>query len=564
MAIAFVKVTELRAGSGSASGTVTATAGNALIVCVASFQISGSGVLTVSGGGTWTTNRSGTMTSALQNFFASCPSATGGSATITASVTNSGAVTAFVYEFSGMAPSSMYEGAASSTNGNGATKTTGALTNTQANALKLAITGVDSGATVAFTSTGTGWTMPSGTFPSTGSEPDATWCVAASAYKIVSASQSDTEAWTRTGADNWVADIATYLAPAGGGGTSVTPDAIASGVVLPPPQVVGPCAVLDTYTTQETFTYAQLESLQVDYEGLETSLCQSVAPGTIGTAAAVYAPTAGLQVAPGGIGTAEQVYAPTVKLGVLPGTIGTAAAVYPPTVALAVLPNTIGTAAVVYPPTVGQVSPQSVAPNLIPTGEQVYAPTLVLLVLPGAIATAVQVYPPNVTITIAGAVQPNTIQTGEQVYPPNVLQASPQVVQPNAIATAEQVFAPSVVVAAQTVRPDAIGTAEVVYAPEDVRLVLPPIVVSPDGIGSAAAVYAPLVVVAPRPPAPPLVPAVPLPLPPVLVSSGSGAVPPLVPAARTPAPPYHQVVHGDIPSLKPERSTRWPPLRLVP
>lgn len=53
--------------------------------------------------------------------------------------------------------------------------------------------------------------------PTGGSEPDGAWCVGASAYKIVSASQSDTESWTRTGSENWAADIATYLAPAGGG-----------------------------------------------------------------------------------------------------------------------------------------------------------------------------------------------------------------------------------------------------------------------------------------------------------------------------------------------------------
>jgi hypothetical protein len=211
VAIAFVQCTELRSGTGTASGTVTATAGNALIACVCEYQPSTNGVLTVSGGGTWTTNLNGTRFSFVEAALASCPSATGGSNTISVTATNAGAITAFILEFSGMATSSMFEAAGATSNGTATTKTTSALTNTAANAVKIAVVALDGGGNTAWASLGTGWTMPTN-----GSEPDGTsWFNGASGYKIVSASQSDTESWSRTGTETWAAEIATYLASSG-------------------------------------------------------------------------------------------------------------------------------------------------------------------------------------------------------------------------------------------------------------------------------------------------------------------------------------------------------------
>jgi hypothetical protein len=212
VAITFVQCTKLvSASTNSASGTVSATAGNALIACTNGFGLQL--LSSVSGGGTWTVNLAGVSVNTMCTGFASCLSATGGSATITVAYQAGGAaVTAFILEFSGVATSSAFEAAGTQTSGTGTTKTSPALTNTGANAVKVAVTSVDSPGSAAFSSTGTGWTLPAN-----GEEDSSANLVAACAYKIVSASQSDTETWTRTGSDNWVSQIATYLQAAGGG-----------------------------------------------------------------------------------------------------------------------------------------------------------------------------------------------------------------------------------------------------------------------------------------------------------------------------------------------------------
>lgn len=226
MTAAFVKCTELRSGSNSASGSVTATAGNQLIAVAIEFGAT-SGGFTVSGGGTWTTDKNGTINGTLRCSIASCPSATGGTNTITVTATNGSGTTVFILEYSGLQTSPIFEGAGTSNSGTSATPATSALTNTQADAVKIAVTGVDSFTNTAFSSTGTGWTLPTN-----GSEPDGgNWLPGACGYKIVSASQSDTETWSRTGSNAWDADIATYLGTsAGGGSTALTGGAAAQAV----------------------------------------------------------------------------------------------------------------------------------------------------------------------------------------------------------------------------------------------------------------------------------------------------------------------------------------------
>lgn len=217
MAAAFVNCTELQSTSQSASGTVTATAGHALIAVILEYGPSNTPNYTVTGGGTWTTDLNGTSSNTMGVGFASCASATGGSATVTVTSTAAGiGTTAYILEFSGMLSSGMYEGPASGTacsSGTSTTPTTSALTNTAADAVKIAGAAFDAGDNLAWSSTGTGWTMP----PTNGSEPDgSSFLVSACAYKIVSASQSDTEVWSRGSSNPWVAHIATYLATSGG------------------------------------------------------------------------------------------------------------------------------------------------------------------------------------------------------------------------------------------------------------------------------------------------------------------------------------------------------------
>jgi hypothetical protein len=187
---------------------VSSTAGNQLIAVVVEYAPSTNVLSSVSGGGTWTVNANGTTTSILMKVgFASCPSATGGSQTITVTWASGSGTTAFILEFSGLQASPIFEGAGSQASGTSTTPTTNALSNTQASAVKIAGAVIDATNNAAWTSTGTGWTLPTN-----GSEPDGvSWLIAACGYKIVTSAQSDTESWSRSGSNAWQANITTYL-----------------------------------------------------------------------------------------------------------------------------------------------------------------------------------------------------------------------------------------------------------------------------------------------------------------------------------------------------------------
>jgi hypothetical protein len=208
VAIAFVKCTELTGGTNSASGTVSATAGNALIVVLLVFAPSTNVFNSATGGGTWTINVNGTASSlATKVGIASCPSATGGSNTMTFNFAGGSGVTAFVAEFSGLKPSGIFEAAGTDATGTSTTPATGALTNTQATAVKVAGAVIDATNNTAWTSTGSGYVLPTN-----GSEPDGvTFLIAALSYKICSVSASDTETWSRAGSNPWRGNQATYL-----------------------------------------------------------------------------------------------------------------------------------------------------------------------------------------------------------------------------------------------------------------------------------------------------------------------------------------------------------------
>lgn len=212
MAATFVKCTELRSTSRIASGSVSSTAGNALIAVVCEYAPS-TGTLTMSGGGSWTTDYSPSELNTMKVATGSCLSATGGAQTITATFSSGSGTTVFVLEFSGMAASSMFETNGTAASGTSTTPTTNSVTNTQADSVKVAGASVDAGNNAAWSSTGTGWSLPTN-----GSEPDGlNWLIGACGYKIVSASQSDTESWSRSGSNPWHAGITTYKAAASTG-----------------------------------------------------------------------------------------------------------------------------------------------------------------------------------------------------------------------------------------------------------------------------------------------------------------------------------------------------------
>jgi hypothetical protein len=164
----YVGVTQLLSTTGStASGTVTATAGNALFASVAASWTSGAhgpGVVARTGD-TWTTHVYQVFTAVSSEdgvFLASAPNCAGGGVTCTVSCsTASSGLQGWVMEYSGPPTSSIVDTTASGTNGTSTTLATASLTNTQATALFVAgVANYDGGNPATLTSTGTGWTAP--------------------------------------------------------------------------------------------------------------------------------------------------------------------------------------------------------------------------------------------------------------------------------------------------------------------------------------------------------------------------------------------------------------------
>jgi hypothetical protein len=232
---AFVKVTELRSGaSNAASGSVASTAGNALFVGSVAYY---SGALAnpslvVSGGGTWTIDKrddehfSATNDDIIAGW-ASCPSAPGGTQTITVTWGTGFAVTAFVFEFSGMVTAQPMLDVAGAGNQNttGSPITAPSLTSLNAADVFLSICSIY-GASSANTptSTGTGWTQPAGTFPTIGYEQDNTAFVASgTGYKIVSSAGPQQQSWTVLNGPTAATALSVCYKQAAGGGPTTTP-----------------------------------------------------------------------------------------------------------------------------------------------------------------------------------------------------------------------------------------------------------------------------------------------------------------------------------------------------
>jgi hypothetical protein len=222
VAATFVKVTKLHGGANalSASGSVTATASNALLVAT-DIYYSGSAVTTtlaVTGAGTWTTDGSnnqhfGGTNDNLADGFASNPNTTGGTFTLTVTWgggmgTANTAVTVFVYEFSGMPTSSILDSGMTPTGSTGAASpvSTASVTNANAADVMLAIGSTYSAGLETQGSPSNSWTMPANA-----NEPDGTQFVTGmTAYKIVSASASQSTTWTDSPSVAWSSFIIAY------------------------------------------------------------------------------------------------------------------------------------------------------------------------------------------------------------------------------------------------------------------------------------------------------------------------------------------------------------------
>lgn len=216
----FVKVTELRSTAGTTvSGSVSSTAGNALVAVAGTSGTTNTP--TVTGGGTWTKDASGSHTFVASGVvvtasISSCPSATGGTQTITATTSGAAGGVVFVYEFSFSGTFAKDAASPALATGTGTTATTGSLTNSSTNALFVGMAITDSGANPAtMTGTSAGWIYPAGGRELNASIYDDT----GSGYAIVSSVAASTSAWT-IDSNDWIALIAVYAESGGGGGGS--------------------------------------------------------------------------------------------------------------------------------------------------------------------------------------------------------------------------------------------------------------------------------------------------------------------------------------------------------
>ena len=206
---AFVAVTEIASNSSaSASASVTATASDALIVIAAEYNAT-SPTMTVSVGGTWTTDQNtATDTGGSRTNYtiglASCPSATGGTNTVTVSWSAGSLVTSFLMEFSGMANPVL--DAVGSTNA-AISSSPSTASQTNANANDVMVAGIFDGAASnpSFSAPTNSWTLPTG-----GQEDNASIVTGCVVYKIVSASATQSVSVTNNQLDPYYSLIAAY------------------------------------------------------------------------------------------------------------------------------------------------------------------------------------------------------------------------------------------------------------------------------------------------------------------------------------------------------------------
>lgn len=214
MAIAWVKSSKIEGSYGtSTSGTVTGTAGNGWVACIGGYE--GSTTMSVSGGGTWATDSTENGTAYQSAGLASAPNITGGSQTVTATVTSANGVTCIVHEFSGLATSSMLDGTASPASSDStSTAVTNSYTNVNASALFVAATTQLGSAVSVFTGTTSGWTYnPSNTDETDGNS----YQVIGTGYLIASTTASRNSSWT-INSTHWRALLAAYKGAAAPGG----------------------------------------------------------------------------------------------------------------------------------------------------------------------------------------------------------------------------------------------------------------------------------------------------------------------------------------------------------
>ncbi len=217
MAFVFITVTKIEGNTGSsANASVASTAGNVLLATCSAYEGANStNTLSMSGGGTWTTDIStnyDTVGDRACDAMCSCPSATGGTQTITVSGGNASGAAAGVYEFSGAPATPFLDGTPPAiATGSSTSATTNSCTNTNgAQAVFVAVVGVDVSNSQSITGNSTGWVYPAGAKQTDGTS---FWCWA-SGYKIVTIIGAETSNWTIANVP-WGTMIAAYDASTG-------------------------------------------------------------------------------------------------------------------------------------------------------------------------------------------------------------------------------------------------------------------------------------------------------------------------------------------------------------
>lgn len=210
MSIAFVTATRIQASTGgSASGTVTGTAGNCWLGVAGSV---GAAAYTFSGGGTWTRDIDGANGTTAHISISSAPNITGGSQTVTVSGGGANAhIVGIIQEFSGLPTSSVLDSTppAVAVGGSSTSATTNSETNSNANAVFIAGVADNIGTTTStLTGNTAGWTYnPNTTDQTNGSS----FIACGTGYQIVSSVAAQSSNWTIS-SSKWAAAIAAYKA----------------------------------------------------------------------------------------------------------------------------------------------------------------------------------------------------------------------------------------------------------------------------------------------------------------------------------------------------------------
>ncbi len=209
MVAAAVNATLIESGTASASASVTATAGNALLVGGGMFN-SGAWLVTRTGD-TFVTDINGNV-STEGSGVASAPNVVGGAVSCTIACSGGSGVSGWALEVSGL-PSSAIRDATSPAqqSATSTTPTSNALTNATADAIYVCsfgkAGGVQTGSpTGAWSNVANGTTMFEGN--------GATLEVGGLEYQIVSTTASRSGAWTTNSSNAWVGSIAVYKAAA--------------------------------------------------------------------------------------------------------------------------------------------------------------------------------------------------------------------------------------------------------------------------------------------------------------------------------------------------------------